>query len=95
MRGVDSTRQIFSGNYQIETFAYPILSSTNVVDLKSIVESRVGNGRGGGARTPDKWIKSPLLYQLSYTPNESENYKSPPFMINDKKLFIEKVPSIF
>ena len=26
------------------------------------------NGRGRAARTPDKRIKSPLLYQLSYTP---------------------------
>ena len=26
------------------------------------------NGRSTGARTPDQWLKRPLLYQLSYTP---------------------------
>ena len=26
------------------------------------------SGRSAGARTPDQWLKRPLLYQLSYTP---------------------------
>ena len=26
-------------------------------------------GRSAGARTPDQWLKRPLLYQLSYTPS--------------------------
>src|SRR5215469_17680776 len=29
----------------------------------------VGNGRSGGARTPNPRFWSPVLYQLSYTPN--------------------------
>jgi hypothetical protein len=35
--------------------------------IRNTVLTVLLNGRGAGARTPDPRIKSPLLYQLSYT----------------------------
>ena len=42
------------------------------------------NGTGGGARTHDKRIKSPILYQLSYTrENWSRRWDSNPRVLTE------------
>ncbi len=34
----------------------------------------LNTGGSGEIRTRDQWIKSPLLYRLSYRPGEARNY---------------------
>lgn len=51
-----------------QMFMKYVLTGGLIATTLAAVSSRPQNGRGGGNRTPNRWLKRPLLCRLSYTP---------------------------